>query len=66
MQTKMMNVTGMTYGGCVSKMTEAQTVVPAFGHVDVSLPHKATIDFDKKLTLIEYQQSAVKGASYGV
>lgn len=66
MQTETMNVTGMTCGGCVSKVTHALTAVPGVGHVDVSLPGKASIDFDEKLTSRERLQSAVKKAGYGV
>ncbi len=66
MQTETMNVTGMTCGGCVSKVTQALTAVPGVGHVDVSLPGKASVDFDEKLTSREHLQSAVKKAGYGV
>jgi copper chaperone len=66
MQTETMNVTGMTCGGCVGKVTQALTAVPGVGHVDVSLPGRASVDFDEKLTSRERLQSAVKKAGYGV
>ncbi|MDQ6620178.1 MAG: heavy-metal-associated domain-containing protein [Pseudomonadota bacterium] len=66
MQTETMNVTGMTCGGCVGKVTRALTAVPGVGHVDVSLPGKASVDFDERLTSRERLQSAVKSAGYGV
>lgn len=66
MQTETMNVTGMTCGGCVSKVTQALTAVPGVGHVDVSLPGKASVDFDEKLTSRERLQSAVKKVGFGV
>lgn len=66
MQTETMNVTGMTCGGCVGKVTKALTAVPGVGHVDVSLPGKASVDFDEKLTSRERLHTAVKDAGYGV
>ena len=66
MQTETMKVTGMSCGGCVSKVTQALAAVPGVGHVDVSLPDMACVDFDEKLTSRERLQSAVEGAGYGV
>ncbi len=66
MQTETMNVTGMTCGGCVSKVTKALMAVPGVGHVDVSLPGKASVEFDENLTSRENVQSAIRGAGYGV
>ena len=61
-----MNVTGMSCGGCVSKVTQALTALPGVAHVDVSLPASARVDFDEKLTSRERLQSAVEGAGFGV
>jgi len=66
MKTETMNVTGMTCGACVSKVTKALTAVPGVGHVDVSLPGKASVDFDEKRTDRDHLQSAIKDAGYGV
>ena len=66
MQTETMNVTGMTCGGCVGNVTRALKAVPGVEHVDVSLPGKASVDFDEKLASRERLQSAVKDAGYGV
>jgi copper chaperone len=66
MQTETMNVTGMTCGGCVGKVTRALTALPGVGQVDVSLPGKATVEFDEKLTSSERLHSAVTSAGYGV
>ncbi len=66
MQTEAMNVTGMTCGGCVSKVTKALKAVPGVGQVDVSLPGRASVDFDENQTSRERLQSAVIGAGYGV
>jgi copper chaperone len=54
MQTETMNVTGMTCGGCVSKVTQALTALPGVGHVDVALPGSASVEFDEKLTSREH------------
>jgi copper chaperone CopZ len=66
MQTATMNVTGMTCGGCVGTVTQALTALPGVGHVDVSLPGKASVDFDESLISREHLQSAVKAAGFGV
>lgn len=66
MKTESMNVTGMTCGGCVSKVTKALKAVPGVGQVDVSLPGKASVDFDEKMTSRERLESAVIAAGYGV
>jgi copper chaperone len=66
MQTETINVTGMTCGGCVGKVTKTLTAVPGVGRVDVSLPGKASVDFDEKLTSRAHLQSAIKDAGYGV
>jgi copper chaperone CopZ len=66
MQTETMNVTGMTCGGCVSKVTQVLTALHGVERVDVSLPGKASVDFDEKLTSRERLQSAVKAAGFGI
>ena len=66
MQTETMNVRGMTCGGCISTVTQALLALAGVGHVDVSLPGKASVEFDEKQTSRERLQSAVKDAGYGV
>jgi copper chaperone len=66
MRTETMNITGMSCGGCVGKVTQAMQAVPGAGRVDVSLPGKASVDFDEKLASSERLQSAVMGVGYGV
>lgn len=66
MKTETMNVSGMTCGGCVRKVTQALTALPGVGPVEVSLPGKASVEFDERLISRERLQAAVEGAGYGV
>ena len=67
MQTEHMNVTGMTCGGCTSKVSQALKAVAGVGDVDVSLTAgEATVRYDEHLTSPDQLKSAVKGAGYGV
>ena len=67
MQTEHMNVTGMTCGGCTSKVSQALKAVAGVGDVDVSLTEgEATVQYDEHLTSPDQLKSAVKGAGYGV
>jgi len=67
MQTELLNVTGMTCGGCASKVTHALKAIRGVGDVRVSLPAgEATVQFDERVTSPDQLKSAVKGAGYGV
>ncbi len=67
MQTEYINVTGMTCGGCTSKVTQALQAVSGVDDVKVSLPSgEATVQYDERLTSPDHLKSAVKGAGYGV
>ncbi len=67
MQTEHLNVTGMTCGGCSSKVTRALKAVPGVGEVKVLLPSgEASVQYDERLTSPAKLESAVKGAGYGV
>ncbi len=66
MHTETMNITGMTCGGCVGKVTRAIQAVPGVGRVDVSLPDKASVEFDEGLMSRESLQAAVMEAGFGV
>lgn len=66
MQTELLKVTGMTCGGCSSKVTKALQAVSGVGVVTVSLAAgEATVQYDERLTSPEQLKSAVKGAGYG-
>ena len=67
MQTELLNVTGMTCGGCTSKVTRALKVINGVSDVKVSLSAgEATVQYDERLTSPDDLKSAVKGAGYGV
>jgi copper chaperone CopZ len=67
MQTERFEVTGMTCGGCSSKVSAALKAVPGVDGVDVSLAdHAARVSFDTKATSLGQLESAVRSAGYGV
>jgi copper chaperone CopZ len=67
MQTEIVKVTGMTCGGCTSKVTNALKAIAGVGEAEVSLSAgEATVRYDERLTSPEKLKSAVKGAGYGV
>ncbi len=67
MQTETLKVTGMTCGGCSSKVTKALKALSGVSDVDVSLATgKATVQFDEQKTSPDQLKSAVKDAGYGV
>ncbi|WP_265941949.1 heavy-metal-associated domain-containing protein [Dechloromonas sp. A34] len=67
MQTELLKVTGMTCGGCSSKVTKALQAVSGVDVVAVSLANgEATVQYDERLTSPDQLKSAVKGAGYGV
>jgi copper chaperone CopZ len=67
MQTELLNVTGMTCGGCTSKVTHALKAIAGVGDVNVSLSAgEATVQYDERQTSPDKLKSALKGAGYGV
>ena len=67
MHTEIMKVTGMTCGGCVSKIEGALRAVPGVSSATVSLAnHEATVQFSEEQTSHEQLQSAIEKAGYGV
>ena len=67
MQTELLKVTGMTCGGCTSKVTHALKKVPGVNDVKVSLSAgEAAIQYDERLTSPDQLKSAVEGAGYDV
>ena len=67
MQTELLKITGMTCGGCTSKVTHTLKAIPGVGDVTVSLSAgEATVHYDERLTSPEQLKAAVNGAGYGV
>ena len=67
MQTELLNVTGMTCGGCTSNVTKALKAVAGVGDVSVSLSAgEATVQYDEKRTSTDKLKAAVTGAGFGV
>ena len=67
MQTETIKVTGMTCGGCSSKVAHALKAVTGVHDVVVSLPNnEAAIRYDEQLTSPNVMKAAVKAAGYGV
>lgn len=67
MQTELMKVTGMTCGGCTSKVEHALKTVPGVNNVKVSLSAgEAAVQYDERLTSPDRLKSAVEGAGYDV
>lgn len=66
MQTELIKVTGMTCGGCTSKVTRALKAIAGVGDVDVSLSAgQATVQYDESVTSPAQLKSAVTGVGYG-
>ena len=66
MRTELIRVTGMTCGGCTSKVTRALKAIAGVGDVDVSLSAgQATVQYDDSVTSSAQLKSAVMGAGYG-
>lgn len=67
MQTELIKVTGMTCGGCTSKVTRALKAIAGVGDVNVSLSGgQATVQFDERVTSPAQLRSAVVGLGFGV
>ena len=66
MKTALLKVTGMTCGGCTSKVTKVLKAITGVGEVDVSLSSgEARVQYDERLTTPDQLKSDVTGAGYG-
>ena len=67
MQLEELKVTGMTCGGCASKVTHALKAINGVGDVHVLLAAgEVNVQFDEQLTTPEQLKSAVQRAGYGI
>ena len=67
MQTERLTVTGMTCGGCVTKVTRAIKAINGVGDVKLALSSgDASVQYDERRTSPEQLKSAVTRAGYGV
>lgn len=67
MLTEQFRVTGMTCGGCTSKVKNALNAVSGVDDVQVSLASgEAKVQYDEVVTSPDQLKSAVKGAGYGI
>ncbi len=66
MQTELLSVTGMTCGGCASKVTRALKAIDGVGDVQVSVDAgEARVQYDERKSTPEQLMSAVSGAGFG-
>lgn len=67
MQTTRLNVTGMTCGSCVARVTRALEKVDGVDHVGVTLATgETTVRFDEQVTSMDELQAAVRNAGYDI
>ena len=67
MKTEILNVTGMTCGGCTGSVTNTLKAVHGVSHVTVLLSTgEATVQYDERLASPNQLKSAVTEAGYGV
>lgn len=67
MQIDLLKVTGMTCGGCASKVSKVLKAVPGVSDVTVTFSSGvAEVHYDEMLTSAGQLKAAVKEAGYGV
>jgi len=67
MQIEHLTVSGMSCGGCVSRVTEALQALPGVGNVEVALSTgKVDVSYDERLTRPAQMTSAIEKAGYSV
>jgi copper chaperone CopZ len=67
MKTEILNVTGMTCGGCVASVKHALTALPGVASVAVSLPRKQVeVQFDESRVAVDAMGNALRSAGSDV
>lgn len=67
MQHTIINIKGMTCGGCSSSVTRVLSAIAGVSEVNVSLEHaNAEVTFDPSKTNIETLHKAIDGAGFEV
>lgn len=67
MKTELINVSGMTCGGCVGQVKRALSALSGVSNVDVSLvKNVATVQFDEGRVTPDAMRGAIRAAGYGV
>ena len=67
MKTEVLNVTGMTCGGCVTSVKHALSALPGVSPVAVSLPkNQVEVQYDESKLAVEQIGTALQGAGYGI
>lgn len=67
MQHIVLNITGMTCGGCTNSVKRVLTALPGVGEVNVSLEHtNAEIEFDPAQASVEALKHAIEAAGFTV
>ena len=67
MKTEILNVTGMTCGGCVASVKHALGSLPGVADVAVSLPRKQVeVQFDESKVAVDAMANALRSAGYDV
>ncbi len=67
MKTEVLNVVGMTCGGCVASVKHALAALPGVADVAVSLPKKQVeVQFDESKVAVDAMANALRSAGYDV
>ncbi|WP_124950034.1 heavy-metal-associated domain-containing protein [Sulfuriferula thiophila] len=67
MQHIVLNITGMTCGGCTNSVKRVLSALPGIGEVNVSLEHaNAEVEFDPAVVNIEALKQAIEAAGFEV